>query len=77
MCDIIFGKAKGRGRKVNRVSVYTEAAVQMVFQKRCYEKFRRNTFLAEQLWTTASHCGSINSSKGSTVKPNCELRNKN
>ena len=27
MCDIVFGKAKGRGRTVNRVSFYAEAAV--------------------------------------------------
>ena len=28
MCDIVFKNAKGRGRKVNRTSVYTKAAVQ-------------------------------------------------
>ena len=33
----------------------------------------KNTVLAEQLWTTASHYGSINSSEGSTGKLNCEL----
>ena len=33
----------------------------------------KNTFLAEQLRTTASHYGSINSSEGSTAKLNCEL----
>ena len=27
MCDIIFEKAKGRGRTVDRASVYAEAAV--------------------------------------------------
>ena len=26
MCDIVFEKAKGRGRKVNRASVYAKAA---------------------------------------------------
>ena len=30
MCDIIFEKAKGHGRKVNRASVYAEAAVRRV-----------------------------------------------
>ena len=30
MCDIIFEKAKGRGSKVNRASVYAEAAVRSV-----------------------------------------------
>ena len=28
MCDIVFEKAKGDGGKVNRMSVYAEAAVQ-------------------------------------------------
>ena len=37
----------------------------------------KNTVLAEQLRTTASHYGSINSSEGSTDKLNCELWNKN
>ena len=41
MCDIIFEKAKGHGRKVNRASVYAEAAVRRVLLKRCYEKFHR------------------------------------
>ena len=27
MCDIVFEKAKGRGKKENRASVYAEAAV--------------------------------------------------
>ena len=30
MCDIVFEKAKGRGRTVNRASVYVEAAVRRV-----------------------------------------------
>ena len=30
MFDIVFEKAKGRGRTVNRVSVYVEAAVRRV-----------------------------------------------
>ena len=30
MCDIAFEKAKGRGGTVNRMSVYSEAAVQRV-----------------------------------------------
>ena len=30
MCDIVFEKAKGYGRKVNRASAYAEAAVQRV-----------------------------------------------
>ena len=36
-------------------------------------KIYKNTFLAEQLRPTASHYSSINSSKGSTGKLNCEL----
>ena len=28
MSDIVFEKAKGRGRKINRASVYAEAAAQ-------------------------------------------------
>ena len=27
MCDIVFEKAKGRGKEENRASVYAEAAV--------------------------------------------------
>ena len=30
MCDIVFEKAKSRGRKINRASVYAEAAVRRV-----------------------------------------------
>ena len=30
MCDIVFDKVKGRGRKVNKASVYAEAAVRRV-----------------------------------------------
>ena len=30
MCDIVFEKAKGRGRTVNRASVYAEAAIRRV-----------------------------------------------
>ena len=30
MCDIIFQKVKGRGRTVNRASVYAEAALRRV-----------------------------------------------
>ena len=41
MCDIVFEKGKGRGRKVNRACVYAESAVRRVLKKRCYEKFRR------------------------------------
>ena len=41
MCDIVFEKAKGRDKKVNRRSVYVEAAVRRALQKRCCEKFRR------------------------------------
>ena len=32
MCDIVFEKVKGRGKKVNRASVYAEVAVQRVSQ---------------------------------------------
>ena len=38
MCDTVFEKTKGRGRTVNRVSVYAEAAVR---KNKCYKKFRR------------------------------------
>ena len=30
ICDIVFEKVKGRGRTVNRTSVYAEAAVRKV-----------------------------------------------
>ena len=30
MCDIVFEKAKGRAGKVNRTSVYAEAAIRRV-----------------------------------------------
>ena len=36
MCDIVFEKAKGRGRKINRASVYAEAAVRKGSLKRCW-----------------------------------------
>ena len=36
-------------------------------------KICKNAVLAEQLRTTASHYGSINSNEGSTGKLNCEL----
>ena len=41
MCDIVFEKAKGRGWKINRASIYAEAAVRRVLQKRCYGEFCR------------------------------------
>ena len=41
MCDIAFEKAKDHSRKVNKASVYAEAAVRRACLKRCYEKFRR------------------------------------
>ena len=41
MCDIVFEKAKGRGRTVNRASVYANAAIRSVLWKRCSSKFRR------------------------------------
>ena len=41
MFDILFEKAKGRGRTVIRASVYAEAAVRRVLETRSYEKFRR------------------------------------
>ena len=54
MCDIVFEKAKGCGQKVNRVSVYAEAAVRRALLKRCYEKFRRihkKTSVTESLFS--------------------------
>ena len=53
MCDIVFEQAKDRGRKVNRASIYAEAAVRKVLLKRCYEEFRRihkKTSLTEYLY---------------------------
>ena len=53
MCNIVFEKAKDRGRKVNRPSVYAEAAARRLLSKRCYEKFRRihkNTSVTEYLF---------------------------
>ena len=41
MYDIAFEKAKGRAGKENRTTVYAEAAVRSVLEKRIYEKFRR------------------------------------
>ena len=41
MYDIVFEKAKGPGRTVNRASVYAEAPVRRVLQKKIYEKFRK------------------------------------
>ena len=33
MCDIVFEKAKDRGRKINRATVYAEAAVPRISLK--------------------------------------------
>ena len=41
MCHIVFAKTKCRGGRVNRMSVYAEAAVRRVLLKKCYEKFSR------------------------------------
>ena len=38
MCDIVYEKTNGRGRRLKRVSVYAEASVR---KKKCYSKFRR------------------------------------
>ena len=53
MSDNVFKKAKGRGGTVNRTSLYTEAAVQRVLYKRCWEKFfkiHKKTFVPESLF---------------------------
>ena len=33
MCDIVFEKAKSRGRKINRASVYAEQPSEGLFKK--------------------------------------------
>ena len=43
MCDIVFEKAKGRGGKVNRASVYAEAAVGRFFKKGVMRNFAEFT----------------------------------
>ena len=35
ICEIVFEKTKGRGRTVNRTSIYAEAAVRRVPLKKC------------------------------------------
>ena len=53
MCDIAFEKTKGGGGIVNRTSVFAEAAVQRVLQRKCYEKFHRihkKTSMSESLF---------------------------
>ena len=39
MCDIVFEKAKGRGRTVTRASAYAKAAAQRVFKKDAMRNF--------------------------------------
>ena len=39
--DIGFEKAESNGGTVNRTSLYAEAAIQRVRQKRCCEKFHK------------------------------------
>ena len=34
ICDIVFNKAKGRGGKVNKTSVYAEAVVRRIVLKK-------------------------------------------
>ena len=41
MCNIVFEKVQDPAGKVNRTSVYAEAAVQRVLSKRFSEKFPR------------------------------------
>ena len=48
MFDIVFEKAKGRGRTVNRTSVYAEAAPQGFFKKG--RKIYKKTFLPKSLF---------------------------
>ena len=39
MCNNVFEKAKRRALKLNRTSVYAEAAVRRVLSERCCESF--------------------------------------
>ena len=43
MCDIIFEKGKGRGRKVNRACVYAESAVRRVLKKKVLREISQNS----------------------------------
>ena len=43
MCDITFEKVQGCAKKVNRMSVYAEAAVQRVHWTIFYEKISQNS----------------------------------
>ena len=43
MYDIGFEKAEGHGGTVNRTSVYAEASIRRVLEKRRYDKFRKNS----------------------------------
>ena len=70
MCDIVFEKAKGRGRIVNRASVSCrnsrpKGSLKYVFPCEFCE-ICKSTFFAEQHRTTASDFSSISSSEGST-----------
>ena len=53
ICHSVFEKVQGRAGKVNKTSVYAEAAVRRVFSKRFYDKFpriRKKTFVPESLF---------------------------
>ena len=43
MCVTVFEKAKGRGRKVNRTSVYAEAAARRALKKGVMRNFAEFT----------------------------------
>ena len=50
MCDIVFEKVQGRAEKVNRMSVYAEAASEEFFKKgflRNFPEFTKKTSVPE------------------------------
>ena len=53
MCDIVFEKAEGRRWKVNRTSVYVEAAVRSILKKgdmRNFEEFTKKISVPESIF---------------------------
>ena len=87
MCGIVFEKAKGRGAAVFTEGFFEKilceisqnsqenicAGISFLVFSCEFCEICKNTFFAEQHRTTASDYSSINSSEGSTGKPNCEL----
>ena len=64
MWDIVFEKAKGYGRTVNRTSVYAEAAIRRVFKgsvKRYFAEFTRKHLCANLFFDKVKLCKSATS----------------